>query len=194
MTGKNAPAGKSGGKETQDVPLPVFKVSGEKLDLGCGHNKLQGSFGVDFVKTGCADLQWDLDKKLPQKFWGKYDLVFSAGVLDHLGNPLNFLQNCCTYAKPNGFVQAIVDNADYWRYHKKAWPFGNYHAGLWYRENKLAKVQHKMLFQLGHLRNLFTLAGLKPVEESYFWRRSLDYLFPKHLGNAYISIVGKKGK
>ncbi len=51
-----------------------------------------------------------------------------------------------------------------------------------------------MLFQLGHLRNLFALVELKPVEESYFWRKSLDYLFPKHLGNAYISIVGRKEK
>ncbi len=133
-------------KETQDVPLPVFQVKGERLDLGCGYNKLEGSFGVDFVKTECADLQWGLEKRLPQRFWGKYNLVFSAGVMDHLGNPLNFLQNCCTYAKPRGFVQVIVDNADYWRYHKKAGPLATTIQASGTRRTKWQRCSTKCSF------------------------------------------------
>lgn len=187
-------SGQQGIKETQDVPLPVFPVDGKKLDLGCGYKKLNGAFGVDFIKTGCTDLQWDLEKKLPKSFWNSFELVFCAGIIEHLGNPLNFLQNCCTYAKKDGFVQVITDNADYWRFHKKGWPFGNYHSMAWYKESGLLKVQHKMMFQPGHVQNLFRMLGLQTVEMRYFWRQGLDYLLPKHLGSAYFSIVGRKKK
>jgi len=184
----------SAAEKTQNVPLPIFKVRGESLDLGCGNKKLFGSFGVEYLKTECADLQWDVQKTLPKKFWNRFALVYSAGVIDHLGNPQKFLENCKTYAKPGGFVQVIVDNGDYWRFHKKGWPFGNYHSALWFKEAKDLVVQHKMIFQLGHLETLFRLAGLQIVEKSYFWGQNIDFLLPKHLGKAYISIVGKKAK
>jgi len=139
-------------------------------DLGCGDKKIPGAFGVDFVRTKDTDLQWDLEKALPKKFWHSYDLVYSASVLDHLGNPLIFLENCAKYAKPGGFVQVIVDNGDYWRFHKKTWPFGNYHSTLWFKESSDIKVQHKMMFQMGHLENLFAVAGLKAVKKEFFYR------------------------
>ncbi len=172
--------------------LAVFNAGKMKLDLGCGNCKLPGSFGVDFLKTKSADLEWDLEKELPKRFWNKYDIVFSSCVLDHMGNPLQFLSNCKKYAKPNGYVQIVVDNADYWRYHKKGKPFGNYHALLWFKESEKLKVQHKMMFQPEHLETLFKIVGLEIVEKQLFWRKSVDWLFPKHLGTAYFSIVGKK--
>ena len=36
------------------------------LDLGCGRNKLQGAFGVDFVELPGVDFVWDLNKELPR--------------------------------------------------------------------------------------------------------------------------------
>ncbi len=161
------------------------------MDLGCGDDKLPGAFGVEFVETKDVDLVWDLEKPLPKKFWNEFDLVYSCCVLDHLGNPLNFLENCKSYAKDGGYVQVIVDNGDYWRYHRKGYPFGNYHATLWFKNSSSLKVQHKMLFQLGHLENLFNLVELKIVEARYFGRDKLDYLLPLHWGSMYISIVGE---
>ncbi len=181
-------------KQAQKIELPVFKVKGKKLDLGCGLKKLKGAFGVDYFKTDCTDLEWNLEKPLPKKFWNSYDLVYSAGVLDHMGNPLQFLKNCVLYAKPKGFVQVVVDNADYWRFHKKSKPFGNYHSELWFKETKELEVQHKMMFQPGHVETMFKLLHLEIVEKKLFWRDSIDYLIPKRLGSAYFSIVGKKAK
>jgi len=78
--------------------------------------------------------------------------------------------------------------------YEKSPSFGNYHAGLWFKESSELVVQHKMMFQMAHLETLFKLVGLKIVEKGYFWKQNIDYLLPKHLGHAYISIVGKKAK
>ena len=137
---------------------------------------------------------WNLEKPLPKKFWNSFDLVYSASVLDHLGNPLQFLKNCVLYTKPNGFVQVTVDNADYWRYHKKSKPFGNYHSKLWFKHTKQLEVQHKMMFQPEHVETMFKMLGLKIVKKELFWRQSIDFLFPKHIGTAYFSIIGKVSK
>ncbi len=181
-------------KPTQEIDAPVFKVSGKKLDLGCGNKKIEGAFGVDYVKTGCTDLVWNLEETLPKEHWNKYELVYSASVLDYMGNPLQFLKKCVLYAKPGGFVQVAVDNADYWRYHKKSKPFGNYHSLLWQKHTKKPEEQHKMMFQPGHVETMFKMLGLEIVEKKLFWRQSIDYLYPKHNGSAYFSIVGKVSK
>ncbi len=176
------------------VQLPAFPVRGAKLDLGCGNFKLKGAFGVDFFREKGVDLQWDLEKTLPKKFWEKFDLVYSDGLLDHLGNPKKFLEDCVLYAKKGGFVQVLVDNADYWRYHKRSWPFSDYHALLWFKATDELKVQHKMMFQLGHLETLFKLVGLEVVEKKFLHCKGPDFLLPRHFGSAYVSIVGKKPK
>ena len=177
--------------QAQKIEQPVFKVDGKKLDLGCGNKKIERAFGVDYIKTGCTDFVWNLEKTLPKKFWNSYDLVYSSSVLDYIGNPLQFLQNCIKYAKPNGFVQVVVDNADYWRYHKKGRPFGNYHSLLWFKHSPNYWDQHKMMFQPSHIEIMFKMLGLKIVKKELFWRQSIDFLFPKHMGTAYFSIVGE---
>lgn len=169
----------------------VYRTEGKILNLGCGNQRIENAFGVDYYKTKACNLQWDVEKTLEKMFWGRFDLVYSSCLLDHLGNPLNFLLDCRRYAKPGGFIQVIVDNADYWRYHRERRPFGNYHAGLWFKEKQDIKVQHKMMFQMGHLNNLFKLAGIEVVRQEYFWKASVDRLLPERIGSAYISIVGK---
>ncbi len=182
-----------GSKETtQKIEPPIFKVEGKTLDLGCGNKKIPGALGVNYSKTTSTDLVWNLKNTLPKEYWNSFDLVYNANVMDCLGNPQKFLEDCVLYAKPNGFVQIIVDNGDYWRFHKLGRPFGNYHATLWLKHSPVLEIQHKMMFQPGHLKTLFGLVGLEVVEEKLFWRQHIDYFFPKHLGTAYYSIVGKK--
>jgi len=163
----------------------------EILDLGCGKRKLKGAFGVDYFPFEGVDLKYDLEKALPKEHYQKYDLVYSNCIIEHLGNPLLFLENCKKYAKPEGIVQVITDNGDYWRYHKLGWPFGNYHSTLWENDSKDDQVQHKMMFQLKHLERMFRLAGLKVSESGYFQRYNVDYIFPKHQSYQYINVKGK---
>ncbi len=166
------------------------------LDLGCGKNKLNGAFGIDFVKLPGVDFVWNLNKELPKKFYNKFDVVYHNGVLDHLGNPLLFLEGCKKYLKKNGKIIIIVDNGDYWRYHLH---LGNYHADLWEKNfPDYPEVHHKMLFQMKHVIKMLKLLNFKITQTKYIrltgtWRDyHIDYLLPKHLGCNFMQIEAIK--
>ena len=172
------------------------------LDLGCGKNKLKNAYGVDFVKFPGVDLAWNLNKSLPKKFNNKFDIVYHKCVLDHIGNPLDFLKNCKNYLKKNGKLIMVVDNGDYWRFH---FHLGTYHADIWESdEPRHPETHHKMLFQMKHLIKMLKLIGLKIVNTDYYndydnlsllkrlRRGYIDYLLPKHLGKNMIKIEALK--
>ncbi|MFA4907214.1 MAG: methyltransferase domain-containing protein [archaeon] len=166
------------------------------LDLGCWKNKKPGAFGVDFHKYSGVDLKWDLEKPLPKKYWNSFDEVYSAGLLEHLGNPQFFLENCRKYLKKGGKLEIITDNADYWRFHFVHRPvigfFGAYHATLWNKEDKSLQTQHKMLFQAGHLETLLNLAGFKKIKADFYYQKNLDVLLPRKFGSMYLTATAEK--
>ncbi len=168
----------------------------EILDLGCGRNKYKGAFGVDFVKLPGVDFVWNLNKTLPKRFYNKFDVVYHNGVLDHLGNPLLFLEGCRKYLKKNGKMIIILDNGDYWRYHLH---LGNYHADLWEKDfPDHPEVHHKMLFQMKHVIKILKLLDFKITKTKYIrltgtWRDyHIDYLMPKSLGCNFMYIESIK--
>ena len=81
------------------------------LNLGCGDNKKDNEFGIDIYKESKADFIFDLNKKIPKKFYNKFDVVKSEMVLDHMGNPLIFLESCYLCLKKGG----IKFNYRQWR-------------------------------------------------------------------------------
>lgn len=172
------------------------------LDLGCGKNKLEGAFGVDFVKFPNVDLAWNLNNPLPKKFNNQFDIIYNKCVLDHLGNPLNFLKNCKNYLRKNGKLILIVDNADYWRFH---FHLGTYHADIWeLDEPGHPETHHKMLFQMKHLTKMLNLLEYKILRTNYYndydnlglfkrlIRGHVDYLLPKHISRNMIKIEAIK--
>ena len=172
------------------------------LDLGCWKGKINGAFGVDFVKFDGVDFVWDLNKELPKKFHNKFDVVHNKCVIDHLGNPMIFLQGCIKYLKKNGKLILIVDNGDYWRYHVKK---GTYHATLWEKDDPDHKeTQHKMLFQMKHLTNLLELVGFKITNSYYYndydnlplakklFRAHIDLFLPNYIGKNMMKIEAIK--
>ncbi|MAG47676.1 hypothetical protein CL617_03645 [archaeon] len=166
------------------------------LDLGCGHHKVKGAFGVDFIKLPGVDFVWDLNKTLPKEFHNEYDVVYSNGVIDHLGNPLNFLEGCKKYLKKDGKLITIVDNGDYWRYHLH---LGNYHADLWEKDfPDHPETHHKMLFQMKHIEKILKLLDFKVTNKKYIrltgtWKDyHIDYLLPKFIGCNFMKIEAIK--
>lgn len=156
------------------------------LDLGCGRNKTAGAFGVDFVKLPGVDLVWDLNKCLPSSFFNHFEKVVNNCVLDHIGNPMAFLEGCFKYLKKGGEIEIVIDNADYWRYHIHK---GNYHADIWEKDApNHPETHHKMMFQLKHITKMLALAGFKVTEAEYFrdykglLKGHIDFLMPKVFG------------
>lgn len=157
------------------------------LNLGCGLEKEDGEFGVDYFKLAGVDLEWNLELMLSDEHWGKYEKVKAISVLEHLGNPLNFLQGCCKYLKQGGVLELQTDNADYWGWHFESIKIRKYHATLWDSESKEDAVGHKMMFQKPHLERLLRLAGFKEIKVEYGGcLNTLDSFFGLKFGSHYL--------
>lgn len=173
------------------------------LDLGCGRHKIAGAFGVDFYKLEpeglCqrliakqnakhgVDFAWNLEKSLPKKFYGKWDKIICNSLLEHLGNPLQFLEYCKLYLKKGGVLELRTDNADYWGWHFENIWFRKYHATCWDSESSDDRVLHKMLFQKQHLERLLRLAGFQnPIAEYGGCVNTLDSCFGNKFGSLYL--------
>src|SRR6266508_6577091 len=94
----------------------VLTDATEALDLGCEH----GIFGAELRKRGCrvtfadqrnmlrTDLaqapfrQIDLDRD-DVGILGQYDLVVCSNVLEHLSQPVQFIENMAELLRPRGF-------------------------------------------------------------------------------------------
>lgn len=176
----------------EKINLSDYKV----LDLGCGKKKIFGAFGVDFVKANDVDFVWNLNKPLPKSFNNHFEKVVHSCVLDHIGNPYDFLKGCYAYLKKGGVLEIVIDNADYWRYHLH---IGNYHADIWEKNEPLhPETHHKMMFQMKHIIKMLNLIGFKIRQVSYFrsynelLKGHIDYLLPRHLGCNMMRIIAVK--
>src|SRR3989344_255752 len=182
---------------TMEAPnQKLFAKSLKILDLGCGKRKIPGSYGVDARKEEGVNLVWDLNNPLPQNLHGKFDIVHHHCVLDHLGNPMQFLEECHICLKKGGRLEFVIDNADYWRFH---WNLGNYHASVWEKDApEHPELHHKMMFQLKHLVKMLRVIGFRVEKTEYIrdysgWRRGhVDYFMTRRRGCNLMKIDAKK--
>lgn len=123
------------------------------VNLRCG-NEEYGDIRIDIYKSNTTNLISDLKENIPLRD-NSVDIVYSKNMLEHLGNPLNFIEEISRILKPKGKVYLITDNAGYWRFHLANSNFvkSGVHAGG-YKGKKLDK--HYTLFTIEHLKNLFT--------------------------------------
>jgi hypothetical protein len=116
--------------------------------------------------------------------------VYSAGLLELMGNPQFFLENCKKYLKENGRLELITTNADYWRFHFVHKPiigfFGCYHSTLWLKEDSCLQTQTKNLLQTGHLETLLKLSGFKNIKVDYYLQKDLDLILPQKFGSMFL--------
>jgi SAM-dependent methyltransferase len=99
------------------------------LDYGCGGSPYRALFGdctyhrADLAGGEALDFEYDAGGRLPPEVTG-YDCVFSTQVLEHVGSPSSYLQECYRVLKPGGHLLLTThgiyeDHAcpeDYWRW------------------------------------------------------------------------------
>lgn len=86
-------------KIVQERDLP------RSLELGCGYEKPEGAWGVDIADTEAADQCFDLDEEewpLPSNYFRH---IRAMDVLEHLENPVNFLEEIHRVAEPGATVE-----------------------------------------------------------------------------------------
>ena len=137
-----------------------------KINLGCP-NFCDGYVCVDKYpqdpKVIKADVYEYLSKAVVQG--KKFDTIYSKNLLEHLGDPLQFLILCRSALKSGGVLKLITDNAEFFPYYM---PFALIGTGLGgHSTNSYALGMnhsvHLVLFTKLHLKNLFSSAGFDTV-------------------------------
>jgi len=130
------------------------------------HTRRRARFSEEWQTAGLSektpsDCPLDLNGKFP---WpnDRFVMVFSSHVMEHLANPLGFLQECHRVLKPRGVLRIAVPSIP--------WILERYRAGKvtldevlnWCRSFK--PNMHRDGYDEGKLEAIFTAAGFMNVK------------------------------
>jgi len=59
---------------------------------------------LDFSDFEGADIVWDLNQPIPEKYWGRFDLIYDGGTAEHVFNFPQVLKNIHLLLKPGGII------------------------------------------------------------------------------------------
>lgn len=102
------------------------------LEMGCGNSKWLPYFalkwhydvaGIDYSQNGCrmaeanllavgctGEISWMDFNQLDTEFYGKYDIVFSWGVVEHFEQTADIVGRFATCLAPTGLLITVVPN------------------------------------------------------------------------------------
>lgn len=106
-------------KELEEIFNKNYLLNKDTLDKVTKHSKLskdkritdkyflEKTFDVSYSSVDIntyekANMNWDLNKKIPKKLEKKFDFIFSGGLLDNIFNPSNALLNINKMLKDDG--------------------------------------------------------------------------------------------
>lgn len=137
------------------------------LNVGCGPD----TYGTSRVDLHRASAATELASALALPYRsGVFGEVRAANVLEHMPNPLLFLEEAARVLAPGGRLVLVTDHAGYAGYH-----FVGLRPGDNHRWHGARGDRHYMLFTPAHLRNLCEAAGLRVLRTELFtkWRPTL---------------------
>lgn len=111
---------------------PLSDRGGNLIELGCAHSKWLPYFaqcfglqvtGLDYVKSGCETSRNMLHTagvtgtivhgdifNPPHDLTGRFDVVYSAGLVEHFESTADAISACAAFAKPDGLIVTIIPN------------------------------------------------------------------------------------
>jgi len=134
-----------------------------RVNLGCPDKCADFDVCIDRLTSPGVSV-YDLGASIPP---GSVDYVYSKNLLEHLGNPLQFLVSVFAVLKPGGVLDLITDNARFAPFYWKRFAFFNrwfkygvfgVHAGVPFQRDA---GDHYCIFSEAHLRRLFGAAGFR---------------------------------
>ena len=148
------------------------------LDIGCGRNKIPGALGLDIDPEAHPDFLHDLNiHPYPVKD-NEFDKIYAKHVIEHVLDPLKFLQECYRILKPAGSIfietphfssRVAYSEAD----HKRFFSYFMFNSLL--SKTKFTKIKQKITFyKTFRLVGISALANRFPDSYERFW----TYIFP----------------
>jgi 2-polyprenyl-3-methyl-5-hydroxy-6-metoxy-1,4-benzoquinol methylase len=111
---------------------PISGRGDSLIELGCAHSKWLPYFarrfglqvtGLDYVERGCETSRHMLHAagvtgaivhgdvfNPPHDLIDRFDVVYSAGLVEHFESTTDAISACAAFAKPGGFIVTIVPN------------------------------------------------------------------------------------
>ena len=139
--------------------------SGTILNLGSELTPLHSYLKNRFLNVYSADIEPSADyvQDLNNKSWKinrRFDTIVAGEILEHMENPLQFLNNCYKLLKVNGKLVLTTPNATSLIYLVSPdWCTG--------RRGKIKDLGHIVTFTSGILKELFVMSNFKVVYTKY---------------------------
>lgn len=146
------------------------------LDVGCGRGDILKEFSkinnfdcygldlsresVEYCKPIIVD-QVNLEDENFNYNQKEFDIIFSKSLIEHLKNPLTFMESCNKLLKKNGLLVILTPS---W-YHNSFGPFYLDHT-------------HQTPFTLQSLKDIGILAGFETNEVNYFYQLPSTWKYP----------------
>lgn len=77
------------------------------LDLGCGKNKVEGTWGVDVRREPGVQVLADIERQLPFKT-SSVDVVWLRHVIEHVRDLVGLMEEISRICRPGGTVEIVV--------------------------------------------------------------------------------------
>lgn len=160
----------------------IYKEKGKLLDVGCGRGDMLKAFekknfsvfGIDLSKESvemCHPINVQNINLEDEKFnynEDNFDVIFSKSLIEHLNNPVNFINSCKKLLSENGCLVIMTPS---WIHH--SW-------GPFYLDHT-----HRTPFTLQSLRDLANLGGFENVKVEYFYQLPIIWKYD------FIKIIAK---
>jgi SAM-dependent methyltransferase len=128
-----------------------MKIHKEKLDLGCGINKIKGTFGIDISPNSDCDLMWNLNKGLPMIKSNSVKVIYCIHTIEHIKNVEFLLKECYRVLKKGG--KLIIETPNRKSLINRL--FHSYHRPI---------IGHVNLFSKDELARILRIAGFKNIK------------------------------
>jgi len=78
------------------------------LDVGCGHNKAPGAWGIDLDPGSQADVICDLNSTAWPLAGGQFEEILCNQVLEHVVDVARFMEEAHRVARPGALVKVVT--------------------------------------------------------------------------------------
>jgi len=148
------------------------------LDIGCGNNKIKDAVGLDISKDSQADIIWDLNNYPYPIEENAFDKVFAKHIIEHVDDPIRFLQEIHRIVKPEG--TCFLETPHFSCYVSYSEPQHKRYFSYFMIDEILKKVPFKAISREITFYKSYKRVGIKFLANKYprSYERFWTYLFP----------------